>query len=351
MKPMRLAAAALFVPCAVSVPRASRADSMDPALERLVHDASGGNMSCGASGQYVAGAAPCVFDHAAFKKLVNQYGTALAPLAMYPARTTGVAGFQFAVETSLTSIDSAADYWQKGTRGSPDPNTGRYPNRNDDPDSWLVLYNAHVRKGLPLGFEVGANVGYLSHTSIFSGGVDLRFALFEGFRSGFLGVLPDISLGAGVRTITGTSQFTLTVASADAMFSKPIPIADSSILTPYVGYQFLRLFVDSGAIDATPNTDALGYCNYQGQSSSTGQPICAGGSPADLSNLGVFDQARITRHRIVLGLSFRYEILVLGAEFITDLIEPADANRGAEAQALAGTSRQSTIAFQLGAAF
>ncbi|HEY3595620.1 MAG TPA: hypothetical protein VGL13_17155, partial [Polyangiaceae bacterium] len=308
----------------------------------------------GGTGQYVPGAAPCVFDQAAFKRLVNQYASAIAPMAMYPARTTGYGGFQFTLEAGFTNIDSSADYWQRGTRGPRDPNTGRYGTRNASPDDWLVLYNAHLRKGLPLGFEVGADVGYLSHTSIFTGGVDLRFSLFEGFRAGFLGVFPDISLGAAVRTITGTPQFSLTVVSGEGMVSKPIPIADSSILTPYVGYQFMRIFVDSGAIDATPDTDALGYCNYQGQSS-TGQPVCgtasSGGSPDDLNNIGVFDNTRISRHRIVFGLSYRYEILVLGAEFITDIVAPADANNGAEAQALRGTPRQSTLAVQLGVAF
>jgi hypothetical protein len=328
---------------------------MDPALERLVHDANGGNTACGVTGQYVPGAAPCVFDDAAFTKLVNQYASALAPLAMYPARSTGYGGFQFGLEASFTSIDNAADYWQKGTEGPKDANTGRYGNRNSDPDSWLVLYNAHVRKGLPFGFELGANVGYLSHTSIVSGGADLRFSLLEGFRAGFLGVMPDLSLGAGVRTTTGTSQFSLTVVSADAMLSKPVPVADASIITPYVGYQFLRVFVDSGPIDATPNTDALGYCNYQGQNPTTGQPVCgtaaAPGSTADFNNTRVFDKVRLSRHRIVLGLAYRWEALVLGAELITDLVEPASANSGVEAQALANASRQTTLAVQAGLAF
>src|SRR5262249_22462629 len=153
----------------------------------------------------------------------------------------GYGGFQFTLEASFTSIDSSADYWQRGTQGPKDPNTGRNADRNTDPDSWLVFYNAHVRKRLPFGFELGANIGYLSHTSIVSGGADLRFSLLEGFRSGFLGVMPDLSLGAGVRTTTGTSAFMMTVASAEAMLSKPVPVADSSILTPYVGYQFLRV--------------------------------------------------------------------------------------------------------------
>jgi hypothetical protein len=351
MRSAHLAAVAASVLCAASIASTACADSMDPALERFVHDPTSAAVPCGSNGSYVAGAPACVFDHAAFKKLVNQYGFALAPMAMYTARTTGFAGFQIAVQAAFTSIDNGADYWQKGTQGPRDPNTGGYPPKNADPDSWLGLYGVSLRKGLPYGVELGVTFGYLAHTSIVSGGVDLRVAVLEGFRAGTLGVLPDLSLGAGVRTITGTSQFMLTVASGDAVLSKPIPLADSSVLTPYVGYQFLRIFADSGPVDGTPNTDPLTACNYQGQNSN-GQPICgAGGSTADFNNTGVFDKTRITRHRIVFGLSYRYELLIVGAQFGTDLIEPAKANDGAEAQALAGVSRQNTVGLQAGVAF
>jgi hypothetical protein len=157
----------------------------------------------------------------------------------------------------------------------------------------------------------------------------------------------------------------LTVATAQGVVSKPIPIADSSVFTPYVGYQFVRIFADSGPIDATPNTDALGYCNYQGQRQPggfagddgsmgpyTGQPVCgSGGSPEDFNNTSVFGKARITRHRIVFGMSYRYEVVVIGAQVITDLVDPARANSGAESQAFNGVPRQQTFALQLGAAF
>src|SRR4029078_5160287 len=124
---------------------------------------------CGLDGQYVSGAAACTFDHAAFKKLVNQYVFAVAPMAMYPARTTGFGGFQISVQAAFTSIANDADYWKNGTRGTPDPNTRQYPLKNADPASRLGLYNVSVRKGLPFGIELGVNVGYLAHTSILSG--------------------------------------------------------------------------------------------------------------------------------------------------------------------------------------
>ncbi len=375
-----VAAACLASLAAVS--QTAKADSMDPALERLVYstDPKTGvatNLPCAVNGQYQSspapGALPCSFRDADFKRIINQYGFAFAPLAMYPARTTGYGGFQVAIQGAYTSIDSDAEYWKLGTQGPVDPNTNKNSVMNNGPDPWLQVYNLNLRKGLPFGFELGVNIGYMVHTSIMSGGADLRWALLEGFRTGVLGVFPDISIGAGVRTVTGTPQFQLTVASGDGMVSKPIPIADSSVFTPYIGYQFIRIFGDSGLIDPTPATDAIGYCNYQGQkvpggttnpsngmpvtpAPYNGQPQCGSGnskdgSPDDLNNTKIFQKTRITRHRLIAGVSWRYEMVTIGGQFITDLIDPGTANSGDEAAALSSVGRQNTIAIQVGTAF
>jgi hypothetical protein len=366
--------AALLLSSVVLVSRTASADSMDPALERLVHGAGGVTAPCSAAGRYIPGSAPCVFDDAAFKRIIAQFGFAFAPLAMYPARTTGFGGFQVSVQAAYTSIDHDAEYWKLGTQGPVDPNTSQNSVRNNSPDSWLQVYNFNLRKGLPFGFELGTNIGYMVHTNIISGGADVRWSLLEGFRTGLLGILPDLAIGAGVRTITGTSEFQLTVASGDALVSKPIPIADSSVFTPYIGYQFIRIFGDSGLVDPTPATDALGYCNYRGQNVPggwvdpanpgqrppgpyNGQPVCGNamdssqGSPADLNNTKIFQRTRITRHRIVAGISYRYEMIVIGGQFVTDVVDPGAANDGEEEKALSGMPRQNTIALQLGGAF
>lgn len=367
----RLITLAASLASVIATSRAAEAEPMDPALERFAHDATDPSLPCSNAGLYRPGSSPCVLDEAAFKKIINQYGFAVAPQAMYPARTTGFGGFQVAAQGAFTNIDSGSDYWKNGTQGPKDPNSGQSSIRNKNPDSWLQLYAVNVRKGLPFGFELGVNIGYLARTSIVAGGADVRWSLLEGFRTGALGYLPDFSIGAGVRTITGTPQFQLTVASGDVMMSKPIPIAQASILTPYVGYQFIRIFGDSSAIDTTPRTDALGYCNYQGQrvpggfagddvdhtmGPYTGQTVCGdgtgrNGSANDISNTRVFQRTRITRHRLVVGIAYRYELIVVGAQFTTDVVGPASANNGEEAKALAAVPRQSTVAVQVGAAF
>jgi hypothetical protein len=180
--------------------------------------------------------------------------------------------------------------------------------------------------------------------------------------------LPDVAVGGGVRTITGTPQFQLTIAALDAQISKPLPIADSAVLTPYVGYQYLWIFGDSGLIDLSPGTDALRYCGYAGQNQPgnpdpskqgeiasqgyDGQPICKGGSPVEFNNNVVFNAARLERHRLIFGLNYRYEMVMLGGQFLIDAVPPGDAqNDAADKQILKDEARQWTMSFELGAMF
>ena len=144
---------------------------------------------------------------------------------------------------------------------------------------------------------------------------------------------------------------------------------------------------DSGLIDLTPNTDSVNYCGYQGGNTPAspdpnkklgtkqqydGQPVCnvAGGS-ADFNNTVVFDAVRLTRHRLNFGLQLRFQMVKFGAHFITDVVSPEDANKGADYESPDPNSpdanndgvpdtmvndykdvkKQWTLAFDLGAVF
>jgi hypothetical protein len=305
---------------------------------------------------------PCKPDHAAFKRLISQYAFAFAPTAMHSARTTGYGGFHLSLEADYTSISSDKSYWKLGTQGASDPSNNRASTSNGSPQSLLQLYSLKFRKSFGFGLEITGIVGFMPKTSIISGGADVRLSLLEGFRTGVGGVFPDIAVGSGVRTITGTPEFQLTVASLDAQISKPLPIQDSQVLTPYVGYQYLWIFGDSGLINLAPGTDALRYCNYGGQNvpgsgnpgngTYDGQPICKGGSPLDFNNNVVFKSARLERHRLIFGLNYRYEMVMLGGQFLIDAVPPADAQNSSQDTAdLKDESRQYTLSLELGAMF
>lgn len=344
------------------------AQTMDPAIDRLITNAPG---TCRDSKGQInptpftaaneSGYTPCLPDNAAFHRLVSAYAFALAPTAMHSARTTGVGGFHIGLEAAYTGIDSGADEWKRGSRGSgtlADGNSG-----NSNPAGILQLYSVKIRKGFGYGFELGAQTGFMPQTSLWSTGADVRISLLEGFRKGIPGYIPDVAVGGGVRTITGTSQFQLTIASFDAQISKPLKVADAIVLTPWVGYQQLFTFIDSHVTDFTPNTDEEKICNSQGaalpgqagpsEDGNTGRIVCASnGSGADFNNNRTFQSAQIERQRLILGLNLRHEILTFGVQFITDLFKPEDSqNSDVHKKELAGMPRQWTLGIDGGLFF
>ena len=115
------------------------------------------------------------------------------------------------------------------------------------------MYSPKVRKSFGFGLGITGLVGFMAQSNILMGGSDVRLSLLEGFRApDWPGFLPDVAVGGGVRTITGTGAFQLTVASLDTQISKPIPVSNFSIITPWVGYQYVWIFGDSGLVDLTP---------------------------------------------------------------------------------------------------
>jgi len=311
---------------------------MDPAIGRLILEDSCRTGAAGVGAYYdpISEYTRCRINNMAFAKLINQLGAAVAPTASHAARTTGFGGFKIALEAAYTTIDKDAHYWKQGTEGPIDPSLNQGSIQNTNPDDVLQVYNLKLAKGFPFGLELVANFGYLVNTGIISGGADVRIAVFEGFRESVPGFIPDIGVGGGVRTISGTPEFKLTVASLDAEISKPIHIAGTVILQPHIGYQLLWIFGDSGLVDLTPNTDPLSLCNFVGENTPAspdtqktaydGQPNCNGGSSADFNNNVVFSNVRLNRHRLNWGAQLRYQMVSLGIHVITDIVDPVKVN-------------------------
>jgi len=338
---------------------------MDPAIERLVKQPKfpkGFKGTCqqiaadpsiltkapfaGTTGDY-----SCQTNDVAFHNLATEYGFAIAPNAFHPARTTGFGGFAFTLEASYTKINADASaggvqYWHEGTQGPTDPNTNNFSTKNQSPDSILQVYSLKARKGFPFGFEVTGDLGYVANSTLWVAGADIRWALLEGFRTGFLGVMPDISVGGGVRTMSGTSEFDLTTVGIDVQVSKPFALADSSVLTPYLGYQRLYIFADSQSVSLAPNVNPLTACGFEGDMPN-GQPKCRNGGQSNFAfnEDSTFANVRNHRDRGIVGLNYRYEILYLAGQFLFDLVDPSS-----EDPLLTG-ARQWTLSFEAGVYF
>jgi hypothetical protein len=330
--PFACSVAILAVATLATSARDAWAGDMDPTPERLA--------TCATS--------VCVPNNVAWANMMSELGMAIAPTAFHSARTTGLGGFSLSLEASFTHINADASaggvqYWHKGTQGPMDPNTHAFSIENTSPDSIIGVYSLNARKGLAYGFEIAGDLGYVANTSLWVGGADLRWAVLEGYRTGPFGYLPDVSIGAGVRTVGGSPKFFLTTVGLDAQISKPITLDDSAVLTPYLGLQRVIIFADSSVVDLTPNNDPLSKCGYEGpnvpgntgigpgslgagQLPNDGTPVCKSGNVSDFNNDTTFQKARIHRWRGMLGLNYRFEILYLAAEFAIDLTDPSAEN-------------------------
>jgi hypothetical protein len=304
---------------------------------------------------------PCQPANAAWANMMSELGMAIAPTAFHPARTTGLSGFALTFEASLTKINnnavsnetdpsgkvipgSSIAYWHQGTQGSVDPNTKNFSIVNNGPDSVLQVYSLKARKGLAYGFEIAGALGYVANTGLWVGGGDVHWSILEGFRTGIFGYLPDIAVGGGVRTLGGSPKFFLTTVGIDAQVSKPFTLADSAVLTPYIGGQRVIIFADSTVVNLVPTVDPLQVCGYQGTNvpgnpsapgkatgTYDGTPVCSNvktdpAAPNDFNNLTVFNKARIHRWRGIVGVDYRYEVLYLAGQFAMDLTDPAAEN-------------------------
>jgi hypothetical protein len=305
-------------------------------------------------------------NNSAWANMMTELGYAIAPSAFHPARTTGVGGFALSFEATYAHVNgdqadgTGTQYWHLGTQGAVDPAKNVYSIRDNEPDSILQVYSLKARKGLPFGFEVTGALGYLAQTSLWVGGADLHWSLLEGYRTGFLGYLPDIAVGGGVRTLGGSPKLFLTTVGMDAQISKPITLTDSAVLTPYIGGQRLWIFADSTIVNLTPNADPIGAnCGYQGNDVPgnpyatkpyTGQPICTQPMGNNtFNNLTVFRKARVERMRGIVGLTYRYEILWVAGQFAMDLENPGDEGQQF-AYGIVG-SKQWTMSFETGVFF
>ncbi|MBL8605611.1 MAG: hypothetical protein JNK72_27010 [Myxococcales bacterium] len=357
---------------ALSAPSRAIADPLDLALNRLslYNDtpwANGGvrydparwrfQGGCGTADTAAMGGqgyAQCFPDNQLWANLVNELGGALAPSLSAPAMTLGYAGIFIGYEVSVSNLnrgvasDSTQQYWPRGTEGSSTANVGTGTRSiRDRGDANAFVSRLHVRKGLPFGFELGTQVSHLHSSGIWAIGLDLRWALLEGFRHG-LGYLPDIAVRGAVNTMVGQSQMNLTVVSLDATISKRFTLGSQVRLSPYLGGQALMIFGDSGVVDFTPSRSAQAECPRQtvnyvadtrapsdpnrspsglvGQLACTGSATLVPGLPSDLNdtrNNGVFQAMRILRPRAFFGLQFQWEVFMLTGEFTVDVAAPS----------------------------
>lgn len=261
-------------------------------------------------------------DDDAWQSLMTQLGASLAPPSLSPARTLGANRFYLGFETWLTNIDEEASYWVAGTEGdamAADEMRNRFVSPN------LTWSRVAARKGFPFGFELGGHVAHAYQTSYWALGVSLQLSPFEGFREG-IGWLPDVAVRAGVSTMVGDRELSLTVSTLEVLVSKPLPIARVATFTPMLGAQVAWIFADSEVIDLTPGVDAFTECAPRATTPTEGDTglVRCTGDPTDFNNNSVFAEVRTVRVRLSLGGQLRYRHFTGSASVGFDVRDPAE---------------------------
>lgn len=336
-----LAATGVLLVGATSV----RAEWLDPTLERLTlpaRDSAGATSPCASDGALARSPLTgeplrCAPDQEAFRRLVGQYAWALAPASPREARTTGPARFYLGAEWTTAAVAGGRDQWRRGVERAP---------------SAVHAFSLKLRKGLPVGFELEASLGRVVGSALWVAGAGARWAPLEGARFEPLGRLPDLSFGADARTTAGASPLRLTIVAAEARLSKRWALGVGGVLAPFIGAQQLWLLGSAAPVDATPRTDAAALCGRAAPPPGPdGAPLCApGGDGADFANELLFDDVRLSRQRLLAGVTYRLDPLSAGVELMLEPLAPSSGG-GADNASLTGEARQVAGALEVGVLF
>lgn len=179
----------------------------------------------------------CVPNQNAYLDFTTQLGFVLAPRLASPAETLGYAGFHVSAMWSGSFVSGDEPYWAN-TEGAQQGGTA---------PSFLQTLQLDVRKGLPMSFEVGVNLTWLVDSELFTPGVEIRWALQEGYA-----FAPDFAVRAAINHMVGNRDLRLTTLAFDGVLSKSFGVGGTVNLAPYAGWSLIMIAASSRVIDPTP---------------------------------------------------------------------------------------------------
>ncbi len=233
-----LAAAAL----ALAAP-AARAEPFDFELSRLGPPTQA---AWEALGESPAAAATLASEaRQRFGILSTETALAISSAVLQPASTTGVSGFDFALELGGAPVH-ADDVGTAVPSGFPGFSASPWATRSVRPAELLVT-GIHVRKALPFSLELGGRLLYLSKTSYFAAQGEAKWALNEGYE-----LIPDVAVRVAYTKLFGQRDWNLGIADVDFMVSKRFGVSAVTSFTPYVVARFGFLDASSEAIEFGP---------------------------------------------------------------------------------------------------
>jgi hypothetical protein len=175
-----------------------------------------------------------------WQELITELGFVVAPRLASPAETLGHAGFHLGVLWSGSFVSNDQEFWFVTEEAQ----------RSGNPNGVLQTLQVDVRKGLPLSFEVGANLTWLVDSELWAPGLEVRWAVHEGFH-----MAPDIGIRGSVSHLVGHRDVNLTVIGIDAVISRSFGVAGMVNVAPYFSFSLLMMAASSRVIDPTPTDE------------------------------------------------------------------------------------------------
>lgn len=227
-----------------------------------------------------------------FRVFARELGAALTSVNLMPPETLGHAAFSVNAELSVVSLNTSQFVF---------PTEARLAAPDRAPPGTLLLPSAHVRKGLPFSFELGARAAWIEKSRMGAGTLELKWALNEGFT-----YLPDIGARGFVTRLFNTRDFDLAVGGFDVGVGKQFAIGGMVTLTPYVGWNLVWVGAWSNQIDFAPE---LGKTEWDRQVTPH--------SGNFTQTIYVYDEVKMlsnSHNRFYGGLRFIGGVVQLGAE-------------------------------------
>ena len=166
--------------------------------------------------------------------VVKQLGMAVANRPQ-SVTSMGIHGFQMSIQNTVSFIDST-----RYADGSPSPWNLAFSNEDAPDNLWIPAI--HIKKGLPLSFEIGGRTGMIQGDTGSVFGTYIRFSPIEGYKRA-----PDITIQSGYTGYIGNAELAVGAMDASLTIGKAIPFGplngvNSSIIKPYVagGVYLLR---------------------------------------------------------------------------------------------------------------
>ncbi len=230
-----------------------------------------------------------------FRDFTTELGFVFAPRLAAPAETLGHSGFQVSALWSGTFVSNDQDFWFVTDRAQ----QGR------SPQGMLQTLQLDVRKGLPFSFEIGVNFMWLIDSELFAPGLEVRWALQEGYK-----YVPDFGLRGSVNHMVGNRDLLLTTVGIDAVLSKNFGLFGMVNVAPYLSWSFILIAATSRVIDPTPTAEVTDQIRLpDGTTRSVAR--------SDIENNFVFDEVTAgskLHHKLTIGLRTVYYVLNLSVQ-------------------------------------